>query len=619
MDIQFRERSAEIVRTIDRAGLMAGSFREISMRTRDGLVKTDSKDEGPAEHASGVVKSGMAHGGYAARAAAGLVRRSKGGNGRYPGEDTGSVQRDGSEMPDISYGKEQNVPLAQRYNGEYNRRTSDEGFFSDSLIRRDDSDIYAGPARHDPVRIGAGLRGSQKVSGSRQELPGISDDRYELHVSSANRHEPPGVPAFDRYGLKKTANNRLKASAADDHIALRKRAFSIKRMTENRAGSGFLLMSADGSGFKNTGASDRFRKVLSDMAEGTRALFSSLTAGSIAALLVVVIMVLFGAALTFTEDGSRIEGTGDTAIVEVARAELGNVGGDKFWKWYGFSSHVDWCAIFCSWCADRCGYIDSGILPKFSVVGDGAGWFRARHRWSGRGYSPKPGDFIFFDFEQDGVLDHVGIVENCDGRVVTTIEGNSGDVCKRLSYRAGSPQIAGYGLMIRPVGNSARLIALIATELAYPDDTSEADYPGGRPTEKYEAALERAYPDRSSWGAAPKAGASCDVFVGTVLRTTGIAPDFPRGLSEQIPYLRDSDIFYDIGYNGDKSMLKPGDIVLIDYDTGAHICIIVNDRYHICEANYRRTYGITIKSEAGINWLLKNRSGSQYTKVYRVK
>ena len=139
-------------------------------------------------------------------------------------------------------------------------------------------------------------------------------------------------------------------------------------------------------------------------------------------------------------------GPGDTAIVKVAQAQLGNVGGNKFWKWYGFSSHVHWCACFVSWCGDQCGYIKAGIIPKYAVVGNGASWFKERHRWASRGYSPKPGDIIFFDFERDGVLDHTGIVESCDGKTVTTIEGNSGNACKRQSYVRGSSQIAGYGV-----------------------------------------------------------------------------------------------------------------------------------------------------------------------------
>lgn len=185
-----------------------------------------------------------------------------------------------------------------------------------------------------------------------------------------------------------------------------------------------------------------------DLAKGANALFTSLSAGGATIFLIIILMILFGAALTMTDDGNRIFGIGDDAIVEVARAELGNNGGEKYWKWYGFRNRVDWCAIFCSWCANQCGYIESGILPKFSVVGDGANWFKTRRRWAGKGYSPRPGDFIFFDYERDGVLDHVGIVENCDGKVITTIEGNSGDSCKRQSYIVGSSLIAGYGLSV---------------------------------------------------------------------------------------------------------------------------------------------------------------------------
>ena len=176
--------------------------------------------------------------------------------------------------------------------------------------------------------------------------------------------------------------------------------------------------------------------------------------------MVVVITILFSATFMTVgdEEGNNFAydfyeiGPGDTAIVKVAQAQLGNVGGNKFWKWYGFSSHVHWCACFVSWCGDQCGYIKAGIIPKYAVCGTGANWFKERHRWASRGYSPKPGDIIFFDFEHDGEMDHTGIVESCDGKTVTTIEGNSGNACKRQSYVRGSSQIAGYGV---PAFNTA--------------------------------------------------------------------------------------------------------------------------------------------------------------------
>ena len=139
-------------------------------------------------------------------------------------------------------------------------------------------------------------------------------------------------------------------------------------------------------------------------------------------------------------------GIGNTKITQVAAAQVGNKGGKKFWSWYGFSGHVHWCACFVSWCADQCGYIKAGVLPKFSSVGDGISWFKSRHQWQKRGYKPAPGDIIFIDWEGDGGCDHVGIVEKCDGKTVYTIEGNSGDACKRQSYSVNSYVIFGYGV-----------------------------------------------------------------------------------------------------------------------------------------------------------------------------
>ena len=169
---------------------------------------------------------------------------------------------------------------------------------------------------------------------------------------------------------------------------------------------------------------------------------------------VIILIVFFGMSFTMTGDSDGGDfaydfydiGAGDTAIVKVAESQLGNVGGDKYWKWYGFKSHVHWCACFVSWCADQCGYLKAGIIPRYSLVGSGANWFRERHRWASGGYTPKPGDIIFFDYGHDGELDHTGIVESCDGKTITTIEGNSRNACRRLSYVIGSSQIAGYGV-----------------------------------------------------------------------------------------------------------------------------------------------------------------------------
>lgn len=136
---------------------------------------------------------------------------------------------------------------------------------------------------------------------------------------------------------------------------------------------------------------------------------------------------------------------GGQALVEVARSQLGNVGGEPYWSWYGFPDRVEWCACFVSWCADQCGLIESGVVPKFSYCDDGIAWFQSRGRWKERTATPQPGDLIFFDWDHDGHANHVGVVEKYNDGIVHTIEGNSGDVCRRRSYNMLDNAIMGCG------------------------------------------------------------------------------------------------------------------------------------------------------------------------------
>ena len=144
--------------------------------------------------------------------------------------------------------------------------------------------------------------------------------------------------------------------------------------------------------------------------------------------------------------GRAFTSGGNQAIVEVALTQLGNEGGQPYWSWYGFDGRVEWCACFVSWCADQCGYIESGIIPKFAGCVDGANWFKGNGQWQDRSYEPSAGDIIFFDWEGDGETDHVGIVEKCENGVVYTVEGNSGDACRQKQYTVGSSSIYGYGV-----------------------------------------------------------------------------------------------------------------------------------------------------------------------------
>ena len=140
-------------------------------------------------------------------------------------------------------------------------------------------------------------------------------------------------------------------------------------------------------------------------------------------------------------------GTVDGEIVTVALSQVGNVGGQPYWSWYGFSSRVEWCACFVSWCANECGYIDAGVIPKFAGCVLGSQWFMERGQWADGSIEPTAGAIIFFDWEGDGITDHVGIVEKCENGTVYTVEGNSiGDSCRQRTYSVGSSVIYGYGL-----------------------------------------------------------------------------------------------------------------------------------------------------------------------------
>ena len=139
-------------------------------------------------------------------------------------------------------------------------------------------------------------------------------------------------------------------------------------------------------------------------------------------------------------------GYSDGQIVSVALSQVGNIGGQPYWSWYGFDSRVEWCACFVSWCANECGYIEAGVIPKYAGCVQGSEWFKERGQWADRNYEPAPGAIIFFDWKGDGITDHTGIVEKCENGNVYTIEGNSSDTCRTKTYPVGSSVIYGYGI-----------------------------------------------------------------------------------------------------------------------------------------------------------------------------
>lgn len=140
-------------------------------------------------------------------------------------------------------------------------------------------------------------------------------------------------------------------------------------------------------------------------------------------------------------------------IVKTALSQLGQVGGKPYWSWFGYNGRVEWCAIFVSWCAEQCGYVEKDIIFKHASCTTGVSLWKKRGLFQERssGYIPKPGDLIYFVWTPgDSGSDHVGIVESSDGKNVYTIEGNSGDAVKQNVYSLSSQLIIGYATPLYP-------------------------------------------------------------------------------------------------------------------------------------------------------------------------
>ena len=141
--------------------------------------------------------------------------------------------------------------------------------------------------------------------------------------------------------------------------------------------------------------------------------------------------------------------TGGEDIVSVAISQVGNTGGQPYWSWYGFGSRVEWCCCFVSWCANECGYIDSGVIPKYAGTSSGVNWFKERGQWLDGSAEPSPGMIIFYDWAKnglDGQADHTAIVWKVENGYVYTIEGNWDDQCQTSCRPIGEYQILGYGV-----------------------------------------------------------------------------------------------------------------------------------------------------------------------------
>lgn len=167
--------------------------------------------------------------------------------------------------------------------------------------------------------------------------------------------------------------------------------------------------------------------------------------------------------------------------------------------------------------------------------------------------------------------------------------------------------------VIEPPG-SVKIVET-ATQLAWPQGTSKKvySYPNGNPTDAFKEAIDRVYPGRGSWGKQTRAGASCDVFVGTVIRASGYDPDFPRGLDGVVKHCASHpELWEDTGITSQSDM-QPGDVVFHTYGGGGHIMIYLGDNL-LANAHYvGKTFGVVEKASGYV----KKRSSTKTYKVYR--
>lgn len=140
----------------------------------------------------------------------------------------------------------------------------------------------------------------------------------------------------------------------------------------------------------------------------------------------------------------KVDGGGsnnDLAAGAIAELKTGsNKGGGKYWSWYGFGYRVEWCATFVSYVAAH----NNVEMEKFAYVPYGINTFKSKNQFKRAGVVPEAGWLIFFDWQGDGVSDHVGIVKEVIGDEVITIEGNTSDMVAERRYSVKSSVISGY-------------------------------------------------------------------------------------------------------------------------------------------------------------------------------
>ncbi len=151
-------------------------------------------------------------------------------------------------------------------------------------------------------------------------------------------------------------------------------------------------------------------------------------------------------------------------IVTLAAGELGvsePTGDDRYISFFNsrnpgnrLGMEVAWCACFCTYILRKSGVSDS-VIPDFCSCTACMNWLKSRGVWRERGYTPKPGDLIFFSWDRSSAADHVGIVTACAGGVITTVEGNVDDRVVSRRFSTDNACIRGFAAPVYPDDSTA--------------------------------------------------------------------------------------------------------------------------------------------------------------------
>lgn len=117
---------------------------------------------------------------------------------------------------------------------------------------------------------------------------------------------------------------------------------------------------------------------------------------------------------------------------------------------YKMTYYDDWCAMFCSVMAHMNNI--QGFPYEVSVY---YMWKKAEKLGTAT-RTPRVNDLIIFDWGANGTLDHVGIVSNVSGDIITTIEGNAGNQVTQRTINRYNPEIRGFIRVNSPSQNTSK-------------------------------------------------------------------------------------------------------------------------------------------------------------------